>query len=125
MSHFKAKLTALVIVLVVIGGTAPATAENVLRWATLGDGFDFDPHSHISSANQAPIKQVYELLLDIKESDLTISPKLAIAWTLLNPTTWRFQLRQNARFHDGTPFTAEDVVFSIIRAQAETSHFKS
>lgn len=35
--------------------------------------------------------------------------------------TWEFALREGVRFHDGTPFTAEDVVFSLERARAETS----
>jgi peptide/nickel transport system substrate-binding protein len=37
---------------------------------------------------------------------------------------WRFQLRKAVRFHDGTPFTADDVVFSIERAQLASSNFK-
>jgi peptide/nickel transport system substrate-binding protein len=65
-------------------------------------------------------KQVYEALLDV-DSNLTIVPQLALAWKPLDPTTWEFDLRPHVRFHDGTPFTAADVVFSIERARAETS----
>ena len=53
-----------------------------------------------------------------------IEPSLAVAWKLIAPTTWQFDLRQGVRFHDGTPFTAEDVVFSLNRALSETSDFK-
>ena len=42
----------------------------------------------------------------------------------LNPTTWEFELRPDVTFHDGEPFTAADVVFSIERARAETSDFR-
>ena len=68
--------------------------------------------------NKGAIYQVYEALLDI-DSNLKIVPQLALAWKILDPTHWEFELRQGVRFHDGTPFTADDVVFSIERAQAE------
>jgi peptide/nickel transport system substrate-binding protein len=42
----------------------------------------------------------------------------------VNPTTTRFKLRPNVRFHDGTPFTADDVVFTVQRALSDTSNFK-
>jgi peptide/nickel transport system substrate-binding protein len=54
----------------------------------------------------------------------TRSSLLAVAWHLIDPTTWQFDLRQGVRFHDGTPFTAEDVVFSLNRAMSSTSAFK-
>ena len=52
-------------------------------------------------------------------------PQLALAWKPLDPTTWQFELRPGVTFHDGTPFTAADVVFSIERARAKTSDFKA
>ena len=66
---------------------------------------------------------MYEALLDI-DSNLAIVPQLALAWKPLDPTTWEFELRPDVTFHDGTPFTAADVVFSIERARAETSDFR-
>ena len=66
------------------------------------------------------MQQVYEALLDI-DSNLAIVPQLALDWKPLDPTTWEFELRPDVTFHDGTPFTAEDVVFSIERARADTS----
>ena len=62
---------------------------------------------------------VYETLIAF-DSDMTMSGHLATSWKPLNTTTWEFKLRENVRFHDGTPLTAADVVFSIRRAQAET-----
>ena len=77
-----------------------------------------DPHANANKDNKAATKQVYEALLDV-DSNLAIVPQLALAWKPLNPTTWEFELRPDVRFHDGTPFTAADVVFSIERARAE------
>ena len=47
------------------------------------------------------------------------------SWNLIDPTTWQFDLCPGVRFHDGTPFTSEDVVFSMRRATSSTSDFKS
>ena len=65
-------------------------------------------------------KQVYKALLDI-DSNLAIIPQLALTWKPLDPTTWEFELCPDVTFHDDTPFTAADVVFSTERARAETS----
>ena len=73
--------------------------------------------------NKGATYQVYEALLDV-DSDLAVVPQLAVAWNVVDPTNWEFELREGVRFHDGTPFTAEDVVFSIERARANTSDFR-
>ena len=83
-----------------------------------------DPHANATKDNKAATKQVYEALLDV-DSNLAIVPQLALAWKPLDPTTWEFELRPDVTFHDGTPFTAADVVFSIERARAETSDFRA
>jgi peptide/nickel transport system substrate-binding protein len=57
--------------------------------------------------------------------DLTFEPGLAVSWKQTAPTVWRFELRKNVRFHDDTPFTADDVVFSLNRAAGEGSDMRS
>ena len=44
-----------------------------------------------------------------------MKPRLATAWEQVNPTTWRFTLRDGVKFHDGTPFDAGAVVYSLER----------
>ena len=111
-------------VAVAIVASGPAWAENVLRftgkdaWAAT-----VDPQSYADEDNKGATYQVYEALLDI-DSNLEIVPQLAVAWKILDPTHWEFELRQGVHFHDGTPFTAEDVAFSVERAQAKTSDFR-
>jgi peptide/nickel transport system substrate-binding protein len=66
---------------------------------------------------------VYESLV-MHNADLTLVPGLAVSWKLVDPTTWQFTLRPGVTFHDGTPLTAEDVVFSIERARGPGSDFR-
>jgi peptide/nickel transport system substrate-binding protein len=118
-------LSAFTLSLTVLMFTGPAAGENVLRYTSLSGGaVTMDPHSSPLIADRAATMQVYEQLLDI-DSSLAIVPQLALAWKPLDPTTWEFELRPDVRFHDGTPFTAEDVVFSIERARAGTSEFQT
>jgi peptide/nickel transport system substrate-binding protein len=123
MSRFEPTIAALAIG-IAISASAPAAAENVLRF-TGKDALaaTMDPHSYALEDNKGATYQVYEALLDV-DSSLAVVPQLALAWKIIDPTHWNFELRQGVRFHDGTPFTAEDVVFSIGRAQAKTSDFK-
>ncbi|MFH5926394.1 ABC transporter substrate-binding protein [Roseomonas xinghualingensis] len=46
----------------------------------------------------------------------TLRPGLAKSWKLIDPTTWEFTLRDDVRWHDGRPFTADDAIFSYRRA---------
>jgi peptide/nickel transport system substrate-binding protein len=99
-----------------LGGVG-VRAENVLRWASMSETLTFDPHSAVHSATIAEHRQVYESLVD-HDASYRLEPALATNWRLLDPLTWEFELRQGVVFHDGAPFTAEDVVFSLQRARA-------
>ena len=96
----------------------PAAAENVLRWASAGGAATADPHALDATSSWAQFVDFYEQLLQY-DSNLDLVPQLAVAWRLVEPMAWEFELRPNVRFHDGTPFTAADVVFSFARAKTE------
>jgi peptide/nickel transport system substrate-binding protein len=104
--------------------TTPVIAENVLRWASQGDPLTYDPHSANESPTIGASTQVYEALVN-RNWNLEKEPSLAVSWEIVNPTTWEFKLRKGVTFHDGTPFTAEDVAFTVKRANGETSDFKN
>src|SRR3546814_20769739 len=59
------------------------------------------------------------------KKDLKVEPALATEWKVLEPTVWEFKLREGVRFHDGDTFDADDVIFSIGRAQSGNSDFKN
>lgn len=122
MSTFRTA-TAAVAVAIMISLAGPTSAENVLRWGNANDAFTLDPHSFDHTHTEELQQQIYETLIGL-DSDMSVSGHLAVSWKPLSPTTWQFELREGVRFHDGTPFTADDVVFSIQRAKADTSAFK-
>jgi peptide/nickel transport system substrate-binding protein len=117
MRGFRTLIAGLAIV-GAVGLASSAAAENVLRWASVGGAATIDPHGADEGPTFAQLAQVYEGLTGF-DSNLELVPRLAVAWRLVEPTIWEFELRPNVRFHDGTPLTAADVVFSIARAKAD------
>ena len=103
-------------VLCLAGGAHAQT----LRWASQGDPQTTDPHSQNESMTNMMNGQVYERLTS-RDKSLAIVSGLAVSWEQVNPLLWRFKLRPGVKFHDGAPFTADDVVFSIKRGQEPTS----
>jgi peptide/nickel transport system substrate-binding protein len=102
---------------------AGAVDAKTLRWAGRGDMQTTDPHSQNENLTNNINSLVYETLTE-RTKTLGLRPSLAVSWQQLGPTTWRFQLRPGVKFHDGTPFTADDVVFSYERARADSSQLK-
>jgi len=99
---------------------ATAAHAQTLRWASQGDAQTMDPHSQNELLTNSINAQVYEKLVN-RDKTLAIVPALATEWQQVSPLLWRFKLRPNVKFHDGTPFTADDVVFSMQRAAQPTS----
>ena len=94
-----------------------------LRWSTQGDPQTMDPYSQNEQLTNNVNGQVYEKLVD-RDKQLNIVPVLATSWQQVSGQVWRFKLRPNVKFHDGTPFTADDVVFSIERAKHPNSQVR-
>ena len=97
-----------------------ASSAQVLRWASQGDTQTMDPHSQNELLTNSVNGQVYETLIK-RGRKLELEPGLATAWTQTGPKSWRMTLRRGVKFHDGAPFTAGDVVFSVRRAQQGSS----
>ena len=95
-----------------------------LRVSDLGDVQSMDPHSLNESLQLSFTGNVYESLIE-RDKTMGLAPALATKWTQQSPTVWRFDLRQGVKFHDGTPFTADDVVFTFKRAAGEGSNMNS
>lgn len=95
-----------------------------IRIANQGDALSMDPHSLNESLQLSTTSNVYEPLVG-RNKDLSLAPALATAWKQTTPTVWRFELRKGVQFHDGTPFTADDVVFSFARMKGDGSDMKA
>jgi peptide/nickel transport system substrate-binding protein len=102
---------------------AAAAHAKTLRWSSQGDYLSADPHAQNEGLNNLINDEIYERLTG-RAKDLSIVPSLATSWEARSPTVWRFNLRRGVTFHDGSPLTADDVVFSIERAQLPSSNFK-
>ena len=117
----KMAATALFVALSAVGVVASA---QTVRIANQGDALSMDPHSLNETLQLSVTGNVYEPLVG-RNKDLSLTPMLATSWKQTSPTVWRFELRKGVQFHDGTPFTADDVVFSLARTQVEGSDMKS
>ncbi|MFY7860269.1 MAG: ABC transporter substrate-binding protein, partial [Limnohabitans sp.] len=119
--HMSPSLVAAALAAALSLGVAQAAT---VRIANQGDALSMDPHSLNESLQLSVTNNVYESLVGVSK-DLTFEPGLAVSWKQTAPTVWRFELRKNVRFHDDTPFTADDVVFSLNRAAGEGSDMRS
>jgi peptide/nickel transport system substrate-binding protein len=108
---------------IVAFAVAPASAQT-LRYANQGDLKSLDPYTLRETTTIAHHGHVYEGLVG-RDKELKIIPALAESWETPEPTRWRFHLRKGVKFHNGDPFTADDVIFSADRVRAQGSNFTS
>lgn len=120
MTTYKKSLIQAAILLALAAGAGAQT----VRIANQGDALSMDPHSLNETVQLSVTSNVYEGLVG-RNKDLTLAPALATSWKQTSPTVWRFELRKNVQFHDGKPFTADDVLFSLARTQVDGSDMKS
>ena len=111
---------ALAVVLLVACLAAGPLGAKTLRFASAFDPQSLDPHALALLYQTRVVSQIYESLV-ARDRNFAIEPALAVSWQPVDARRWRFKLRPNVKFHDGAPFTADDVVFSIQRALAKNS----
>lgn len=95
----------------VASGAAQAVT---LKWAAQNDILTLDPHSQNHATTISLLQHAYEPLVRYDKT-FQVEPALAASWQQISPTQWRFNLRKNVKFHDGSPFGADDVLFSFDR----------
>ncbi len=93
--------------------SAHVAAQNL----TLGTKLELntlDPHFFAAFPTNSSMQYFFDKLVEYGDK-LEIVPALATSWKLVDNHTWEFKLRKGVTFHDGTPFTADDVIFSLER----------
>ncbi|WP_180900550.1 ABC transporter substrate-binding protein [Martelella soudanensis] len=73
-----------------------------------------DPQFYVIGPNSAMARNIFDGLVN-QDDKQQLKPGLAVYWKPVDDTTWEFKLREGVKFHDGSDFTADDVVASIKR----------
>jgi peptide/nickel transport system substrate-binding protein len=84
------------------------------------DALTLDPANHRNRETETIIRNMFDGLVT-RDSQMNVVAELAEGWTAIDPTTYEFQLREGVTFHDGSPFTAADVKFSLYRLTKENA----
>jgi len=100
-----------------------AVQAKTFKWTSSSDIATWDIHSQNNALQNGIHAAVYETLVYYNSRTFKIEPVLATSWNLVSPNQLRVTLRGGVKFHDGSPFSADDAVFSIQRAMAKTSNF--
>ena len=120
MTHFRRILLTSVFA---AGLALPATAAS-FRWANDGDANSMDPYTRSETFLLTFTQNIYDPLVR-RNRELKVEPALAERWEQVDPMTWRFHLRHGVKFQGGEPFTADDVVFSYVRATSPGSQINA
>ncbi|MDA8584716.1 ABC transporter substrate-binding protein [Rhodobacteraceae bacterium] len=116
------RLTACTAALLILSGAAFAEK---FSWAGTTDPQTMDPHAVNSAPVLGFLNNVYEGLVR-RGKDMAVEPALAASWEAIDGGAgWRFTLREGVKFHDGSDFTAEDVLFSYERGSSEEADVRS
>jgi peptide/nickel transport system substrate-binding protein len=121
---FSMKKTVVAGMLIASAAMISVASAKTIRIGNQGDALSMDPHSLNESLQLSVTGNVYEGLTG-RNKDLSLAPLLATSWAQTSPTVWRFNLRKGVVFHDGSPFTADDVIFSFQRSGGDGSDMKS
>ncbi|MBK1662553.1 ABC transporter substrate-binding protein [Paracraurococcus ruber] len=93
---------------------APAAAQRLLTIGAQTPPSALDPHYHNTQNNNQIARMVFEPLIEL-DTRAEFQPRLARSLRMLDDLTWEVKLNTDARFHDGTPFAAEDIAFTFAR----------
>ncbi|MSO54861.1 MAG: ABC transporter substrate-binding protein [Rhodospirillales bacterium] len=99
-----------------MGASAALAADTDTVRIGLGlEPTSIDPHFWSGIPNVQMGQNIFDHLIVLEGGKLT--PALATSWKTLDDKTWEIKLRPGVKFHDGSPFTADDVVFSFLRVR--------
>ncbi|WP_428491343.1 ABC transporter substrate-binding protein [Rhodopila sp.] len=124
MSRLPLSGMALLAALTASAVAVPTAKAAVLRWANDGDVNAMDPATRQETVQLSFLANIYEPLVR-RNAKLGLEPALATSWEKMSPTVWRFHLRPGVKWQDGSPFTADDVVFTLKRILSPDSSMRA
>jgi peptide/nickel transport system substrate-binding protein len=98
------------------GARSSAGLKDTLTAVLSEDPGTMDPQSANKIVIVSTLVNFFDPLVYERE-DGSIDPRLAVGWEVIDDTTIRFKLREGVTFHNGNPFTAEDVYYTFERAK--------
>src|SRR5262245_19545951 len=104
------RLRRLVVLTIAVIASGSAVRAD-LRIGTAIEPSSMDPHYYNTWSNVATSFHIFDRLVG-QDANQRLIPALAESWRSLDDTTWEFKLRRDVRFHDGAPFTTDDVLFT-------------
>ena len=124
ISNFPFQAKPLIVSLALAACLAPGLAQaKPFKWSSASDIPTLDIHSQNNALGNGVHAAIFDSLLYYNSTSFKLEGKLATSWREMSPTQYRFNLRKGVKFSDGSPLTADDVVFSLDRARAKTSNF--
>ncbi len=105
--------TAVAVSILAFGASAVSAEKLTIGLAS--EPTSLDPHFHNLGPNNAMSVHIFDRLIAQDEKQ-RLSPGLAVSWEPIDELTWEFKLREGVKFHDGSDFTADDVVCTMARA---------
>lgn len=112
MLRVRVMFAAILAILLTFSGHAIAKD---LKIGLASEPTSVDPHFHNLSPNNALARHIFDRLVHT-DTNQKLIPGLAESWKAVDDTTWEFKLRKGVKWHDGSDFTADDVVFTFTRA---------
>jgi peptide/nickel transport system substrate-binding protein len=113
MKQTTSRCSALALAATIMLAAAPAAQAQRLTMAVQST-FGIDPHFFFNGPNMAAARHIYDTVIS-RDPDSQQVPGAVQSWRAVEPTVWELKLRPGVTFHDGSPFTAEDIAFSIAR----------
>ena len=117
MRMARACSVVIVVLLVVALGSPLRTVAQAPTSVVIAQSQDIDsgdPQKSSSVQTWNPLVNIYDPLI-ARDAQMQLKPGLALSWRMVQPTVWEFTLRRGVRFHDGEPFNADAVKFTLNR----------
>ena len=97
---------------------APSSSVRAFTFASSGDAAALDPWNVVDDNSLQVTQQIFETLVSYDTQSFDIKPGLAVSWSVsADKRQWTFKLRDGVKFHDGTDFNSDAVVFNFDRAR--------